>query len=137
MNNITETSDARGAAIAMTDADALAEIRESQDRLSAQVRRLHELLERQGALLDIAYLSIKGTAQITALSDSHIRQAVTCGELPASNVGTARRPIYRIAKTDLSEWLESRKGISRPLGRAELRALIERQMPGLSGTRSK
>lgn len=137
MNNILEKSEASGAVIAMTDANALAEIRESQVRLSAQVQRLHELLERQVALADVAYLSIKRTAQITALSDSRIRQAVTCGELAASNVGTTRRPIYRIAKTDLSAWLESRKGNSRPLGRAELRALIERQMPGLSGTRSK
>jgi excisionase family DNA binding protein len=137
MNNIIESFEANGAVIAMTDADVLAEIRQSQVRLSAQVRRLHELLERQVTLLDEAYLPIKRAAQITALSNSHIRQAVTCGELPASNVGTARRPIYRIAKTDLSAWLESRKGNSRPLGRAELRALIERQMPGLSGTRSK
>jgi excisionase family DNA binding protein len=137
MNDIGATPEPCGTTIRTTDADTLAEIRESQIRLFAQIRRLHELLECHVALLDETYVSIKRTAKITGLSDSHIRQAVISGDLPASNVGTTKRPVYRIGKADLAAWLEGRKGRGRPLGRPALRALIDEQLPGLSGRRSK
>jgi excisionase family DNA binding protein len=80
------------------------------------------------------YLTIKTTAQTASLSSSHIRRAVRSGDLPASNVGTADRPVYRIARKDLAEWMEKKKGetLNVPPS-SELKNLIDRHLPGLRG----
>jgi excisionase family DNA binding protein len=77
-------------------------------------------------------LSIQQAAKAVNLSESHIRRVVTRGELPASNMGTAARPTWRIARADLDAWIEARKGASpRVPPRSDLKDLIRRHLPGL------
>ena len=77
------------------------------------------------------YSSIKQAARITFLSDSHIRRAVVAGELPASNIGSASHPIYRIALKDLHEWMNNKKGGNRVPPKSKLKELIHRHLPDL------
>jgi len=69
--------------------------------------------ERKGRLgrprVEQEYLSI-GDAQVyTGLSDDHIRRAVVGGTLPASNVGTPDRALYRIKKANIDAWMKERE----------------------------
>jgi hypothetical protein len=50
----------------------------------------------------------------TDLSQKHIRRAVVGGTLPAANQGTPDRPIYRISRKDIEEWMERRKAGPQP-----------------------
>ena len=80
------------------------------------------------------YSSIKQAAKITGLSDSHIRREVVAGRLPASNIGSASHPIYRIALKDLHEWMSNKKGgtVKAP-PKSIIDDLIQRHLPGLRG----
>jgi excisionase family DNA binding protein len=81
-----------------------------------------------------AYVAVKGAMRITGLSDSHIRRAIHAGQLPASNMGTGRRPLWRIALKDLDEWMERKKGGTTAVPpKSELGDLIDRHLPGLRG----
>jgi excisionase family DNA binding protein len=59
---------------------------------------------------DQEWLAIKDAAAVTGLSEPHIRRAVRSGDLPAANVGTQGRPVWRIARTDLEKWMHRRMG---------------------------
>ncbi len=72
------------------------------------------------------YLSIKEAAALTRLSYSHVRRAVLSGDLPASNVGSATHPVYRIARTALAAWMDNKKGGSVLPPKSERRGLIDR-----------
>jgi excisionase family DNA binding protein len=81
-----------------------------------------------------AHLSIRSASMLLSLSESHVRRAILKGELPASNVGSRARPLWRISRSDLDAWLESKKGgISAVPPRPALRDLIDRHLPGLRG----
>lgn len=60
------------------------------------------------------WLSIRQAADLAAVSRKSIRRAIKAkdkaGRLPAYNVGTAARPLYRIAREDLDAWLRKRPG---------------------------
>jgi excisionase family DNA binding protein len=71
------------------------------------------------------WFSIFEAAALTGLSDDHIRRAVVGGTLPASNVGTPDRPIYRISKIDIGEWMEKRKAGALPTPRRKKRSTQE------------
>ena len=85
------------------------------------------------------WLSIKEAAAVTGLSATTVRRAVVGRrDLPASNAGTANRPTGRIARKDLDEWMERKKGeaaVAVPPG-SELSDLIGRHLPGLRGRRA-
>src|SRR3954469_2614345 len=49
---------------------------------------------------DAEYLSIAQAAEVTNLSETHIRRAIRSGALLASNVGSPARPLWRIARKD-------------------------------------
>lgn len=51
------------------------------------------------------WFSIRQVAQITGLSDDHIRRAVKAGKIPSSDVGNTDRPIYRIKKKDIEDFM--------------------------------
>src|SRR5262245_56585213 len=68
------------------------------------------------------WFTIIEVAALTGLSDPHIRRAVTGGTLPASNVGTPDRPIYRISEKDIVEWMEKRKAGALPTPRWKKRS---------------
>lgn len=69
------------------------------------------------------WFSVKQAAALTGLSQDHIRRAVVGGTLPVSNVGTPDRPLYRISRRDIDEWMERRKaGAYPPPGRKKARA---------------
>lgn len=92
------------------------------------IQRMESKLDRSLA----EYVSLKSAADITGLSYSHVRRAVLGGELPASNVSTASHPAYRIARTDLTAWMQTKKGGPSPIPpRSDLDELIERHLPGL------
>ena len=78
----------------------------------------------------IDFLSIKDAAGLTSLSYSHVRRAVLSGELPASNIGSTRHPVYRIARKDLAEWMERKKGGNLKVPpKSELKELKDRYFP--------
>jgi excisionase family DNA binding protein len=81
------------------------------------------------------YISIAQAAQITGLSQSHIRRAVRSGELTASNVGTPQRSVWRIARKDLAAWMERKKGGIDLPPKSALKELIEHHLPGLRGSK--
>lgn len=96
------------------------------------IRIEDRLTTGQGRPSTAAALSIKQAAKAVNLSESHIRRVIARGELPASNVGTAARPTWRIARADLDAWIEAKRGGSpRIPPRAELKDLIRRHLPGL------
>jgi excisionase family DNA binding protein len=80
------------------------------------------------------YVSVKGAVRITGLSDSHLRRAIRAGELPASNMGSSKHPFWRIARKELDQWIEKKKGgaINVP-PKSDLDDLIRRHLPGLRG----
>jgi excisionase family DNA binding protein len=87
-----------------------------------------------GSRVKLEYFSIRHAAKITGLSESYIRRAIRSGELPASNVGTWRRPAWRIARTELAQWMERKKGGTVSVApRSSLGELIDRHLPGLRG----
>lgn len=77
------------------------------------------------------YYSIKQAVGSTGLSESHIRRAVRSGELPASNLGSSLRPLWRIARKDLDVWMEKKKGGHGIPPKPEMKRLVKRHLPGL------
>lgn len=53
------------------------------------------------------HYSIAETAEMTGLSEKHIRRATKQGALACSNVGGTGRPTYRIAETEIAAWMLS------------------------------
>jgi excisionase family DNA binding protein len=98
------------------------------DHAVAHLLHLHQEARQE-------WLSIRQAAAVTGLSDTHVRRAVKKGELPASNAGTTGHPIWRIARLDLAQWMERRKGETAAAvpPKSELSDLIERHLPGLRG----
>ncbi len=78
------------------------------------------------------YITIERAAEITNISDSYLRRVIHSGELPASNIGSAVRPTWRIARKDLDEWMRKKQGESPKLpAKSALDDLIRRHLPGL------
>src|SRR5688500_154979 len=71
------------------------------------VRRLERRLMKPAPTPE--WYSIQEVAKLTQLSEDHIRRAVVGGTLPAASVGTPDRPLYRISRKDIVEWMERRK----------------------------
>jgi excisionase family DNA binding protein len=86
------------------------------DALDAGMRWIEETLKCRR--VEQEWFSIKEAAVLTGLSAKHLRRAVLGGTLPASNVGTPDRPVYRISREDLKGWMDRRKaGALPPPGR--------------------
>lgn len=83
--------------------------------------------------LEAKYLSIKRAARRVGVSDDLIRRAVQAGRLPASNLGSGGRPLYRISTSDLDEWMEKNKGGKLLPPRSALDELKARYLPGVGG----
>lgn len=95
------------------------------NRLERRLRRKKKRSAGQSGPGD--YISIKEAAVITSLSDTHIRRAVKSGDLPASNNGSGSHPIYRIARSDLADWMNKKKGGNVKVPpRSELKNLVNR-----------
>jgi hypothetical protein len=78
--------------------------------------------------------SIKQASTAVNLSESHLRRAIYKGDLPASNVGSKARPLWRISQRDLIAWMDARKGGDPKIPpRSDLKGLIDRHLPGLRG----
>lgn len=105
-------------------------------RLERVERDLDRLCEQTPPGDSKSHLSISDVSRVAAISDSHVRRAIRKGDLPASNVGTISRPLWRIARSDLDAWLEGKKGgTSTVPPRSTLQSLIDRHLPGLRGRR--
>ena len=99
-------------------------------RIENKLNRL--LREGRADSTETEYMSIKRAVKITGLSDSHIRRAILSGDLPASNTGGSLRPVYSIARKDLTAWMERKKGgTSRVPPPSTLKELINRHLPDL------
>ena len=82
--------------------------------------------------LDAPYLSIKRAANVTTLSESHLRRAVRSGDLPASNVGSLAHPIWRIKREDIEGWMKRRSGgVQKIPPNSKLSDLVKRHLPRL------
>jgi excisionase family DNA binding protein len=78
------------------------------------------------------YLSIPQAAAHANLSPSKIRREIKAGRLPAANKSSKRRPLYRIAKTELDDWMRQ-EGASVP-PKSVLKPLVDRYFPSASKT---
>lgn len=115
--------------IPTSEAPTLAMVVEILNRIEG---RLAGAPRMEGWHTDGPPLSIKQASRSANLSESHVRRAIARGELAASNVGTAGRPLWRIVRADLSRWLEAKRGGHSKLPpRSELKELIRRHLPGL------
>ena len=72
---------------------------------------------RQRPAHEQEWLSIDEVAQLTGLSDDHVRRHVTSGLLPVSNQGTYDKPYYRIHRSDIDEWMRKRRESPSPAPR--------------------
>lgn len=50
-------------------------------------------------------LTTDEVAELLRVQPPAVRRMVRLGKLPAANIGTTRRPIYRFAATDIAAWL--------------------------------
>jgi len=57
------------------------------------------------------YLTVKEAARRTRLSPAYIRKQIWAGTLPAANLGSSRRAIYRISDFDLERFMEEKKAL--------------------------
>ena len=104
-------------------------VAEQLSRIEHQMAVLSPPEGQRGAA---SVLSIKQVSKFVNLSESHIRRAIAKGDLPASNVGTAKRPLWRIARGDLDDGLLAKKGGAPVIPpKSELKDLIRRHLPGL------
>lgn len=55
------------------------------------------------------YLSVTQVGVLTSLGADFIREAIKEKELPASNIGTAEKPLYRVARKDVDEFMAKRR----------------------------
>lgn len=77
-------------------------------------------------------LAVKDVAVLASLSESYLRRKIYSRELPATNIGTEARPVWRISRKDLAQWLEARKGGTPSIPpKSKMRDLIHRHLPGL------
>jgi excisionase family DNA binding protein len=117
--------------------DLLPSFMHSMTRLPFIVNRLERILRRKArrkrrqATEMAEYVSLKQAAIITGLSYKHVRAAVLSGDLRASNVGAGTHSIYRIARSDLAEWMKKKQGGSRVPPKSRLKELINRHLPDL------
>src|SRR5262245_29659504 len=80
------------------------------DGLLGAIVRLLEGLDRRLALIGegrpagAAYLSVREAASRVGLSETTVRRAVKRGDLHAFNLGSGRRPTWRIKAADLEAW---------------------------------
>lgn len=51
------------------------------------------------------FYSPKKAAEILSVNREHILRLINSGKLPASNVGTGHRNVYRISKQDLDNFI--------------------------------
>ena len=54
-------------------------------------------------------LTVKEASEELGVSVDQIKKLIHNGELPAVDVGIASRSFWRIARTDLDEWLDKRR----------------------------
>lgn len=64
------------------------------------------------------YLTIKQLAERLAVSYEQARKLVLQGRIPAVNVGLAKRPVYRVAESDVAALAEEAGGGKPSTGRA-------------------
>src|SRR5687767_1613954 len=95
------------------------------NELLDRVRNIERQLERPR--VEPEYLSISDAEAYTGLSDDHIRRAVLGGMLPASNVGTPDRALYRVKKTNIDDWMKERE--AGPMPPARRRKKVEQPLP--------
>ena len=84
----------------------LTRIAEALEQGATAERRLSAVENRA----DADYLSIKDAAALTGLSSTTIRRAIKSSTLPASDLGTLAHSHYRIARSDLTAWMEKNRG---------------------------
>lgn len=90
--------------------DIEAKIADVISRLDRIEKALGQLIPRPHDTGTPVSLSTANATLLTGVSQSHVRRAVKRGELPASNVGTAHRPLWRITLHDLAVWYGRKKG---------------------------
>src|SRR5258708_7387683 len=93
----------------------------------AALERIENVLSEQ----QHEWLDIERAAYLTSLSTTHIRRAISSRELAAANVGKSGRPTWRIAKKDLTAWMESKKGGNPVPPKSKFKELVNRHLPGL------
>jgi len=105
----------------MSDWQAIAE---AVARIDRGVAKLLEVQER--AVTE--WLSVAQAAQVTGLSATTIRRAIGGRDLAASNMGSDQRPLWRIGRQELAEWMSKQKGggTNAVPPKGELGSLIER-----------
>lgn len=58
---------------------------------------------------DIRMLTVAEVAEALGLGEQVVRARCARGELPAVNVGTDSRAMWRVPKCDLDQWIEERR----------------------------
>lgn len=114
-----------------TDHDQWQRITATLDEIKERLERIEEKLTQPSSEEGPEWLSIKAAAQMTGLSQSHIRRAVKSGRLAASNVGSEFHPIWRISRADLRVWMLEQRIENRIPPRAELQELVRKHLPDL------
>jgi excisionase family DNA binding protein len=88
-------------------------------RLAAITRFLYERSQE--------YVSVSQAAAFTGLSVKQLRRAIHARTLPAVNVGNGKRPTWRIARSDLTNWMETRERGEADLPPSATAHMFERQ----------
>jgi excisionase family DNA binding protein len=80
-----------------------------------------------------AYLSIQRAARLGDFSYDFVRRAVERGELPATDKGTGKKRLHRIARADFDSWMKKDRGGKHLPPRSELKGKMSRYLPGVEG----
>lgn len=97
------------------------------DKVEARLRQVETAVEDVRRAARQEWLTIKGAAEVTAMSPRYIRRAVKRGELPASNCGSVLRPCWRISRADITAFMDTKKaGTVAVPARSEISSLTKR-----------
>lgn len=72
-------------------------------------------ITKQISEASVKYLTLEQASKRTNLSKSTLRRAISSQKLRAVNLGSSRKALYRIKKTDLDAFMETNLGESSPL----------------------
>ncbi|MDB5342472.1 MAG: hypothetical protein JWP89_849 [Schlesneria sp.] len=108
------------------------EFREIIQRLVSEVAELRAILVDS----QTEYLSPQAAARCTGLSTKHIGRAIKVGELACSNVGYGKRPLPRIAISELRSWMESKLVVNCAIEK-ERKSLVEKHFGSARSKESK
>ncbi|MEV0283479.1 helix-turn-helix domain-containing protein [Kribbella sp. NPDC050820] len=69
---------------------------------------------RCSRIVPVAWLIVSEVAATLRVSQDHVRRLIRRGELPATNVATSGRPLYRVSEENIEQYMSERQTAPQP-----------------------